>query len=210
MGVMGRQDGVDHLLRAVAHLVHELGRTDLLCVVIGRGEAVPSLERLTAELGLERHVWFTGYVTEEELVRYLCTADVCVDPDPSNPFNDRSTMLKMMDYMTLGRPTVAFDLPEHRVTAGDAALYVPANDDAALAVAIDGLMDDPALRERMGALARRRVVERLAWTYSVPHLLAAYDALTAGASGSGERARGDDRAERRGSGEELGQRIGGG
>jgi glycosyltransferase involved in cell wall biosynthesis len=181
LGVMGRQDGVDHLLRAVWHLVHDLGRTDVLCIVIGRGDALPSLRRLAAELGIEDKVWFTGYVSEEQLIRYLCTADVCVDPDPSNPFNDRSTMLKMMDYMALGRPVVAFDLPEHRVTARSAALYVAPNDDLALARAVDELMENPERRRTMGEAGRTRVEQELAWRHSVPHLLRVYESFFDGA-----------------------------
>ena len=40
------------------------------------------------------------------------TSDVCVVPDPPNPYNDRSTMVKLMDYMTFAKPIVAFDLPD--------------------------------------------------------------------------------------------------
>ena len=66
----------------------------------------------------------------------LSTADVCLSPDPHNPLNDVSTMNKVLEYMAMGRPIVSFDLREARVSAGDAAVYVPANDEQAFAVAI--------------------------------------------------------------------------
>jgi glycosyltransferase involved in cell wall biosynthesis len=174
-GVMGFQDGVDYLLRALQHLVHDLGRTDFFCVVIGGlGDARASLKLLATKLGLDKYIWFTGWVSNDDYVRYLSTIDICVEPDPSNPFNDRSTMTKMMEYMALEKSIVAFDLPEHRYTAQAAALYVRPNDEIELARALAELMDDPARRQAMGLFGRRRVETELAWCYSVPHLLAAY------------------------------------
>jgi glycosyltransferase involved in cell wall biosynthesis len=177
LGVMGYQDGVDHLLRAVRHLVYDLGQRDALCILIGRGDAREDLERLTRELRIEEHVLFTGFIPVAEVVRHLSTVDLCVDPDPSNPFNDRSTMIKVMDYMTFGKPIVAFDLPENRFTAGDAAHYVRPNDDLELARGIRDLMDDPERRARMGAAGRERVTTTLSWENSVPPLLGAYRAV---------------------------------
>lgn len=177
VGVMGYTDGVDHLLRALHHLVYDFGRADTLGVLIGRGDAWNELQELTRSLGLERHVWFTGFIPDTDLryLSYLRTADICADPDPSNPYNDRSTMIKMMEYMALGRPIVSFDLPEHRVTAGPAAAYVRPNDEFEFARTIAELMDDPQRRAEMSAFGRRRIEEELAWSYSVPHLLDAYE-----------------------------------
>lgn len=178
VGVMGYQDGVDYLLRALHHLKVTLGRTDFYAVLIGTGDAGRELERLRAELDLEDQVWLTGRVSDETLMRYLSSADICVDPDPSNPFNDRSTMIKMTEYLALGKPVVAFDLPEHRVTAGEAALYARANSERDFAEKLSKLIDDPAERRRMGDIGRRRVAEFLSWDRQAPKLLASYDPLT--------------------------------
>ena len=174
VGVMGFQDGVDYLLRALRHLVYDVGRTNFFCTLIGTGDAWGSLKELATKLDLDKYVWFTGRVSDTDLIRYLSTADICVDPDPLNPFTDRSTMIKMMEYMALGKPIVAFDLSEHRVTAQAAALYVRPNDELEFARALAQLMDDPARRQAMGSFGRRRVESELAWRYSVPHLLEAY------------------------------------
>lgn len=175
VGVMGFQDGVDYLLRALHHLRQDFGRKDFFCVLIGKGDAWPNLKELAAQLGLDDCVWFTGRVSDSDLQRYLSASDICVDPDPSNAFNDRSTMLKIMEYMAFAKPIVAFDLPEHRFTAQQAALYVPPNDEGAFAQAISELMDDPARRERMGHFGRIRIETTLAWSYAIPHLLKAYE-----------------------------------
>jgi glycosyltransferase involved in cell wall biosynthesis len=177
-GIMGYQDGIDYLLRALHHLAYDLGRTDFFCFLVGgKGDARESLKALATELRLDEYVCFTGWVSDADYVRYLSSADICVDPDPSNPFNDRSTMNKMMEYMALEKPIVAFDLPEHRFTAQNAAIYVQPNDERAFAQALAQLMDDPARRQAMGARGRRRIETTLAWQYSVPHLLRAYRAL---------------------------------
>lgn len=174
VGVMGFQDGVDYLLRALHHLLHGLGRTDFFCVLMGHGEAYPSLRTLAKQLCLEDHVWFPGAVRGEQMFRYLSSADICVDPDPANPYNNRSTMIKMMEYMASEKPIVAFDLPEHRVTAEQAAVYVTPNDERAFATALAQLMDDAPMRKMMGTFGRHRIETKLAWHYSVDNLLDAY------------------------------------
>jgi len=174
VGVMGFQDGVDCFLRALRHLVFDLGRTDFYAVIIGTGDAWAGLKTMATELALDKYVWFTGRVSDEDLLRYLSAADICVDPDPSNPFNDRSTMIKVMEYMALAKPIVAFDLPEHRFTAQQAALYVKPNDELAFARALAELMDEPLRRQLMGAFGEHRIRTALAWRFSVPKLLDAY------------------------------------
>jgi glycosyltransferase involved in cell wall biosynthesis len=111
------------------------------------------------------------------MIRYLCTADICVDPDPANAFNDKSTMIKMMEFLGLGRPTVCFDLTEHRRSAQDAAVYVEPNDEMAMAKAIVELMRDPDRRRRIGEIGRRRGVEVFSWTHSEASLFAAYSSI---------------------------------
>src|SRR5438132_10424680 len=67
LGVMGFQDGVDYLLRTLHHLLHDLGRTDVFCVLIGGlGGTEPSLKQLAAQLGPDDYVLFTGRVPESD------------------------------------------------------------------------------------------------------------------------------------------------
>ena len=100
-------------------------------------------------------------------MRYLSTADVCLSPDPLNPLNDVSTMNKVMEYMAMGRPIVSFELREARVSAGEAAVYAPANDESEFAKLIARLLDDPEERaadgrDRPGAGQRAAVLAELA------------------------------------------------
>lgn len=179
IGVMALQDGLDYLLRALHFLITVLQRSDFFCVIIGKGSALAELKVLASQLGLDQHVWFTGFVPEEDMLRYMSTIDIGVDPDPSNGFNEQCTMIKLMEYMALGKPIVAFDLPEHRVTAGEAALYARPNEELDLARKLLVLMDDPERRRRMGEIGRDRVERELAWPYQAEHLLDAYRSLAA-------------------------------
>jgi glycosyltransferase involved in cell wall biosynthesis len=176
LGVMGPQDGVDYALRALAALRDELSRTDWHAVFVGAGDTFDDMVALSKRLGLADQVEFTGRIPDADLVRYLSTADVCLAPDPKNPLNDVSTMNKIMEYMAMARPIVSFDLKEARVSAGDAAVYAPANDESAFAKLIARLLDDPEERARMGSLGQARVGGALSWENSKKALLAAYAA----------------------------------
>ncbi len=175
LGVMGPQDGVDYALRALAKLRDEVGRTDWHAVFVGSGDAFDDMVALSAKLGLANQVEFTGRISDEDLVRYLSTADVCLSPDPLNPLNDVSTMNKVMEYMAMSKPIVSFELREARVSAGEAAVYAPANDESAFAKLVAQLLDDPEERVRMGKLGRARVAGPLSWENSAKALLAAYE-----------------------------------
>jgi glycosyltransferase involved in cell wall biosynthesis len=174
LGVMGPQDGVDYALRALALLKDKVGRDDVHCLFMGTGDAFDEMVALSAELGLTDMVEFTGWVGDESIQRCLSSADVCLAPDPMNPLNNVSTMTKVAEYMAMRRPIVAFDLAEERVSAGDAAVYVPCNDEYAFALAIDALLNEPARRRRMGEVGRKRIEEELSWEVSSRTLVEFY------------------------------------
>jgi glycosyltransferase involved in cell wall biosynthesis len=177
VGVMGKQEGIDYLLRAAAHLLHEHGRTDIHYGLVGGGTSFEEMKELAQALGIADYVTFTGRVPDDEMLAMLNTADVCVNPDEANPMNDLSTMNKVMEYMALGKPMVQFDLVEGRVSAQEASLYARRNDPADLAAKIAALLDDPELREQMGAFGQRRVREELEWRHEAPKLLEAYEVI---------------------------------
>lgn len=174
LGVMGPQDGVDYALRALAKVRDEVGRTDWHAVFVGAGDAFDAMVELSRRLGLCEQVQFTGRIPDADLVRYLSTADVCLSPDPHNPLNDVSTMNKVLEYMAMGRPIVSFDLREARVSAGEAAVYAPADDETEFARLIALLLDDPERRARMGKIGQERIGGPLSWSNSQRSLLDAY------------------------------------
>jgi len=176
VGVMGKQEGIDLLLRAVHYLVVDMGRADVHFGLVGGGTSLEEMKAMAVDLGIADYVTFTGRVPDQDLLEMLNTADVCVNPDVANEMNDKSTMNKIMEYMALGKPIVQFDLTEGRFSAQDASLYATKNDPADMARKISELLDDAARRQKMGEFGRRRVEDVLEWRYEAPKLLAAYDA----------------------------------
>lgn len=178
LGVMGPQDGVDLALRAMHHIVHVRGRTDVALTLIGDGDAGADLRRLATELGLGGYVEFTGRAPDELVARLLSTADIGLSPDPRNPLNDVSTMNKTMEYMAFELPVVAFDLVETRVSAAEAAVYAEPNRVEEYADAVLELLDDEVRRKQMGVAGRRRVSDVLAWRHQIPSYVGVYDHVT--------------------------------
>jgi glycosyltransferase involved in cell wall biosynthesis len=175
IGTIGPQDGVDYWMRAIREMVFTLGRRDFLAVIIGNGDALAGVQALAKELDIEDYVLFTGRLSELESRKHLSAVSVCVQPDPLSPLNDKSTMNKLMEYMALGKPTVAFDLVETRFSAQDAAIYVQPNDELEFAERVNWLLDNPKQCKKMGEIGRDRVANALAWEYSEPELLRVYD-----------------------------------
>ena len=175
VGTMSIQEGLDILLD-VAEYIKNLGRRDIHFTCVGGGPGLVSLRRLVEDKALGDMVNFTGRVPDQQLLEILSTADVCVNPDKPCEMNNISTMIKIMEYMALGKPIVQFDLKEGRFSAGEASLYSDnSNQVADFAAKILWLLDHPEARQRMGEFGRRRVAKELAWEYSVQNLLSAYE-----------------------------------
>jgi len=187
LGLMGAQDGVVHLILALHRMLRDLGRRKFRCFLIGSGEEESNLRALTHSLGLDRYVQFMGFIPDPDYIPYLLAADICVDPDPFSEYNDCSTMVKIMDYMTVGKPIVAFDLQETRRSAAGAALYVKPDDELEFAKGLAFLMDHPERRLAMGAIGRARVEGALSWSASAKVLLRVYSTLAADSRGIAER-----------------------
>ncbi|MHB8473043.1 MAG: glycosyltransferase family 4 protein [Gammaproteobacteria bacterium] len=180
VGVMGKQEGIDYLLRAARHIVVDMARDDVHFGLVGGGTALEDMKKYARELGIGEVVTFTGRVSDQRMLEMLNTADVCVNPDVANEMNDKSTMNKIMEYMALGKPIVQFDLTEGRFSAQNASLYANKNDAIDLAEKIVQLLDDPQLREEMGNFGRSRVENELEWKFEAPRLLGAYEVLFEG------------------------------
>jgi glycosyltransferase involved in cell wall biosynthesis len=176
LGAVAPQDGVAGLAPVLASLTDQHGLSGARLTVIGDGDARAALEASLADAGVSELVEITGWLAPERVPGLLADADVCLDPAPANGINERSTMIKIAEYMALGKPVVAYDLLETRRTLGDTGVLVPAGDAAAFAAAVAELARDPERRRELGARARERA-RGLTWEHSERSLLAAYDRL---------------------------------
>jgi len=179
VGIMGAQDGVDLLVDAMDHLVNANGRQDTQCLIVGSGTELPRLEAMVAAKGLQDYVTFTGFLSGEALLSAFSTFDIGVIPDPKNTYNDKISMNKVFEYMTLGIPFVSFDLIECRKASGDAALYAADNDPRDLADKMARLVDDVDLRGALGEEGVSRSRALLKWESERARLLSAYDCALA-------------------------------
>ena len=159
IGMMGRQDHVDLLLRAVAYLVHDLGRTDCGFAVLGDGECLEEARAQSARLGLQSWVDFPGWLPEAQVFSYLASADLGLDTSLQGEISP----VKVLEYMAFGLPFVAFDVGETRVMGRDASVLVPPGDVESYARQVAALLDDAARRSELGEIGRERVRSDLAW-----------------------------------------------
>jgi glycosyltransferase involved in cell wall biosynthesis len=174
VGVIGQQEGIDLLLLAADHIVRVLHREDIQFCIVGSGPHLSECQREAIELGLSDVVTFAGRTSDHVLFEILSTADVCVNPDRVTPFSDQSTMIKILEYMALGKPIVQFEVTEGRFTAQSASLYAKPNDPADFAEQIVELLESPELRSSMGQIGLARIKKELCWEHQIPNLLAAY------------------------------------
>ncbi len=140
--------GLDILLRALASLRDE-GVPFRACL-LGGGLLLEQHRRLAAELGLADRVAIPGRVPD--IAPYLSRADLLALPS----LEEGSGAVSVLEALRAGVPIVATGidgLPED-LTDGEDSLLVPPSDAAALATALRRLLEDPALRERLGAGAR--------------------------------------------------------
>ena len=180
VGMMGPQEGIDILLRSVRYLAMEYKRNDFHVLMMGNGTVFEAMKDYAKELGISQRISFTGHVGYDRVMQGIASADVCLCPDPKTPLNDKCSLVKVVEYMSLGRPLVAFDLEEVRISAGDAALYARPNDEKDFAEKINLLLEAPNLRASMGEIGRERVLNFLTWEHSKQALYTAYDKAFAG------------------------------
>lgn len=175
VGAINTQDGVDSFIKVVDILVNRMGKHNLSCRIVGDGDCLEKVKKLAIDLKVENYFEFTGYIYNRELLkRYINEADICLETAPENECNRRSTFIKVMEYMAMGKPIVAFDLPETRVSVGETAILVAAGDLMGLATSVVRLTDNPELRTELGALARKRIENGLNWETSKKELIRAY------------------------------------
>jgi glycosyltransferase involved in cell wall biosynthesis len=175
-GIMGPEDGVLELMDVIREVVLGRGRTDVLFCLLGDGAAKTEAERRARAWGLGACLDMPGMIHDRDLFRrYLSTADVMLAPEISNPHNDKSTFIKIAEYMAMGKPIVSYDLKETRFTAGEAAVFVASGDARAYAEAVIGLLDDPERRRRMGEIGIERIRDVFQWKHQERRLLEAYD-----------------------------------
>jgi glycosyltransferase involved in cell wall biosynthesis len=151
-----------------------MNRDDVRFVLIGDGDSHESLVKLAADLDINDVTTFTGRLVPRVALRTLASCTVCVQPDPKNEFTDTCCMVKTLEYMSLGKPIVAFGLSETKKCCADAAVYAEANSFVDLAEKTVAVIDDPDMGRQLGLEARKRLEQRFTWQPSELEFLRVY------------------------------------
>lgn len=162
--------GTRYLIRAL----ERLRDLEWSCVVVGDGPERRSLERLAATAGVSDRTEFTGWLPAHEVRERLASCSVCCFPS----FNESVGMVNI-EALASGKPVVAADWggPADIVTPECGILVPPTGPGAfttGLAAALERLLTDEGLRERMGGVARRRAVDEYDWSVFTARLLGLY------------------------------------
>jgi PEP-CTERM/exosortase A-associated glycosyltransferase len=171
-------EGLDVLLRAVPQLVARL--PDLRVLLVGGGPQDEALRRLALDLGIADKVVFTGRVPHDQVQKYYDLLDVLVYPRLSMRLTDLVTPLKPLEAMAQGRVLAASDVGGHLelIADGKTGVLFKADDPAALAAKLIGLLEAqdswPALR----AAGRQYVETERNWRVSVARYKNIYGGLT--------------------------------
>lgn len=177
VGNIAQQEGIDILLRIVDHIVRDKDIHDVKFIIIGNGPNLDEFIELSTIMGLDKYVEFTGFIPYEELLGILQQCDIGINPEHTTAYTDKSTMMKIMDYMYVGKPVIQFESTEGKNTAMDASLYISDNDEFEFAEQIIALLRDKDRRLEMGRKGRQRIFEHLNWDIQKKNLKKAYEAL---------------------------------
>jgi len=164
--------GIRFLISAAAQL--RARHPTLQLVIAGDGFERPELEKQAADLGIGEVTKFLGWTANAELPQYFRACAVSVIPSLEEGFG-----IPAAEAMGCEVPVVASDaggLPEV-VENGVTGLVVPKGDVPALTAAIDQLLSDAALRERMGKAGRARALARFDWSRSAEQFVDLYQSL---------------------------------
>ena len=167
VGTFGMWHGAPVLARAARRVLRE--RPGVRFLFVGDGRDRQECERILEPCG--EAVRFTGLIPQEAGPEHLAAMDILAAPHVENPDGTRffGSPTKLFEYMAMGRGIVASRLEQigDVLEDGATALLVPPGDEAALSGALVRLVDDAALRRRLGGAARARAVERHTWTANV-------------------------------------------
>jgi len=159
--------GLQILLPAVAQLI--TAGKQLEVVLVGKPKPEGETVQLVRALGLQEHIQWYRDLEQEQIAELYAESAIAVVPSLYEGFG-----LPAVEAMACGIPLISSDGGALGEVAGDAALVVPAGDVAALAAAIQELLENPERREELGRLGRARAEREFSWQVCAQRLVAHY------------------------------------
>lgn len=167
---LAEEKGVDTALRALALLTSKRGRAAVLALV-GDGPLEGRYRALAASLGVGGRVRFLGLRSDVE--RIVAAAEVALAPS----LGEEAFGFAAAEAMAAGKPVVATRSGAMPELLGSAGILVEPGDAAGMAAVIGRLLDDEALRLRLGEAARERARRELDLGRWCERMLAYYEEL---------------------------------
>jgi len=168
-GRLEYEKGVQTVLEALTQVRRAVGPVKFF--IAGIGTYSDELRRRVRELGLRRHVQFTGFLEDHELRLLYATADVAVAPSIYEPFG-----LVAVEAMACGTPVVVGDTGGLReIVAGGHGLRFTPQDADHLAERLTEVLTDDDLANRLVTRARTRITSRYEWSTVAASTVAVYD-----------------------------------
>jgi glycosyltransferase involved in cell wall biosynthesis len=157
-------------------------------VLVGDGGLLPQVREEIRSRGVADRVQLTGLLERDQALRMLAACDVCVSPHVPNPDGTQffGSPTKLFEYMGLGKPIVASDLDQigEVIDHERNGLLVAPGDIPAAAAAVQRLLGDDALRERLAEAALQDALTTFSWDAHVRRILDALAGVTSSSGGS--------------------------
>jgi glycosyltransferase involved in cell wall biosynthesis len=162
-GVIDPQDGPELLIEAAPAILAAHPQAHFW--MVGDGTAVPGLKAQARTAGLEDHFFFSGWVRQAEVARYISASDLGLVILPDVLSARGRVTLKEFEYWACGVPAVLPRLPALQEVVGDeaASLFYTPGDAADLAARVNELLADEERRRAMGRAGQQRVTEQFEW-----------------------------------------------
>ena len=169
IGTFGNWHGAEVLAEAFGRLLKEYPeyRKSVRLLMIGDGMTMPLVKEALAKYAVGDACILTGRIPQEDGPAHLAACDILASPHVPNPDGTPffGSPTKLFEYMAMGKGIVASDLDQigeilkHEKTAW----MVKPGDAESLMLGLKRLIDDAALREKLGRAAREEVVAKYTW-----------------------------------------------
>jgi len=168
-GVIDPQDNPQIILDAAREVLKKHRRA--MFWIIGNGTALPSLRQKVTEEYLARHFYFSGWVKQEEVARYISASDIGLVILPDSLSARGRVTLKEFEYWACGVPVVAPQLPalEEVVEEGKTGFFYQPSEFKDLAQKIILLIENKDIRKKMGQRGMEAVKEKFEWQKLTNH-----------------------------------------
>jgi glycosyltransferase involved in cell wall biosynthesis len=162
-GVIDPQDGPELLIEAAPVILAEHPRTRFW--MVGDGTAVPDLKARAEAAGLSGRFFFSGWVRQADVARYISASDLGLVILPDVLSARGRVTLKEFEYWACGVPALLPRLPALQEVVGDeaASLFYTPGDAADFAAKVNALLAGEERRRQMGHAGQQRVLEKFEW-----------------------------------------------